>query len=265
MAKSMDRHESYYRNALLYDAQCGYPSVDNISTASDTQFYLAEAGLVAGPLLELGCGTGRITLALAGAGKTIVALDNSQEMIRLAQEKVPPGSDLAITFIQGDMRNFVLAQQFDLILIPFNTVHHLYCSSDIRRCLQSVRRHLTPTGRLAFDCLGPSIKFLANPRTEFVQNRQYEDKKTGKMVLIFERNVYDAATQILENEFLYDFGDKTYTYRVDKKIHFPQELDAHLDYNGFRVIAKYGDFDRSELSSASPKQVFICTKREPAD
>ena len=258
MKKEIDRHTSFYDAALAYDGQLGFPSPERISTDPDTRFYVEEALGTSGAVLELGCGTGRITFALADAGLTVVGLDSSEEMIRVAKAKLKPDSVLSVRFAHGDMREFSIDDRFSRIYIPFNAVHHLYSSTDIRRCLQSVRRHFSSDGRLVFDCLNPSVRFLANPRHNFVKTREYQDARTGGIVTISEKNIYDAESQILENEFLYDYGERACKYRVDKRIWFPQELDAHLHYNGFTVIAKYGDFDRSAFKSESPKQIVMC-------
>jgi SAM-dependent methyltransferase len=114
------------------------------------QFYLQEAVKGGGRALELGCGSGRLTLLIAQNGIDIVGADLSSSMLDAARAKAA-AAKVDVPFVQADMRHFDLAGKFSTILIPGNSLLHLLTIDELKQCLASVRRHLEPGGRLVFD------------------------------------------------------------------------------------------------------------------
>ncbi|MEO6952414.1 MAG: class I SAM-dependent methyltransferase, partial [Polyangia bacterium] len=114
-----------------------------------------------GPILELGCGSGRLTMALAKAGHTVVGVDASRQMIaRCASQLERKGLTDRVSLHVADFRELagrsVLGRQkFSLVLCPFNAFQHLYERSDVEAFLDGVRAHLAPGGRFVFDLMNP--------------------------------------------------------------------------------------------------------------
>ncbi len=119
-----------------------------VTTTEDVDFWLQE-GLASQPLLELGCGTGRLTIPLASEGFDITGLDISEHMLRRARAKARE-ADVEVTWLQGDMRAFDLDRQFAMIFCPFGTFNHLR-HDEVAQCLASVREHLLPGGYFVLD------------------------------------------------------------------------------------------------------------------
>lgn len=132
----------YERNARRYDRL--EPGLDG-----DIAFYVGLAGRWAPPVLELGCGTGRVTLAIADAGIPIVGLDRSAAMLREARCKA--GTRRDVDWILADMRSFALRRRFGLIVIPFRSFMHLLTCDDQRAVLRCVHDHLEAGGVLALN------------------------------------------------------------------------------------------------------------------
>ena len=76
-------------------------------------------------ILELCCGTGRLTLPIAKEGYDITGVDYTPSMLAQAKDKAA-GAGLEISFIEADIRTLDLREKYDLIFIPFNSIHHLY-------------------------------------------------------------------------------------------------------------------------------------------
>jgi SAM-dependent methyltransferase len=114
----------------------------------DVAWYVALARAVEPPVLELGCGTGRVTRAIMAAGRPVTGLDRSSAMLAVARRYAP---DLPIDWVQGDMRAFDLGRTFGLVCIPFRGFMHLATDTDRRRALACIRAHLEPGGLLAFN------------------------------------------------------------------------------------------------------------------
>src|SRR5260370_2950662 len=88
----------------------------------DVAFYRDATREFGDPVLELGCGTGRITMALAEAGKRVTGLDLSERMLERAEKKraaVRVGARERVHLVQADMARFDLGEKFPLVIIPF--------------------------------------------------------------------------------------------------------------------------------------------------
>jgi len=110
-------------------------------------------------ILELCCGTGRLTLPLAKEGYDITGVDYTPSMLEQAKIKAMEEC-LNIEFIEADMRTFELSVQYDLIFIPFNSIHHLYTNEDVFKTFKAVKRHLKKDGLFLLDCFNPSLQFI---------------------------------------------------------------------------------------------------------
>src|SRR3954469_10633775 len=121
-----------------------------------------------GPILELACGTGRLTIPLARAGHEVVALDASHAMLRTTQAKAE-AEDLGITVVQGDMRAFDLGRRFPLVILCCNSLAHLTTNEEVKAGLACVLKHLAPGGQFAFDIVNPDVRALARSQSECVR------------------------------------------------------------------------------------------------
>ena len=93
-----------------------------VTGRKDAHFYVSAAKEFGEPVLELGCGSGRVTLAVGQAGFRITELDLSQTMLAQAQGKIaklPKEVRSRVTLVQGNMTNFDLDERFRLVIIPF--------------------------------------------------------------------------------------------------------------------------------------------------
>lgn len=242
-----------YGDAVLYDAE-------EKQEQSDLPFYLAAARRARGPVLELACGTGRLTLALAGAGIDVTGLDISAPMLALARKKAAK-EGLKAVFVRGDARSFRLERRFRLIFIPFNSMQHLSDRASLERFFASVRAHLSPGGRFMLDVFNPHPGCLVRDQDELLPVFCYKDPRGAKQILVEEQYAYDRAAQVSRIIWHYTRGRRRFASRkLNMRCFFPQELDALLHYNGFKTLRKYGDFDLSPFASDSPKQVMVCRK-----
>jgi SAM-dependent methyltransferase len=224
-------------------------------------FYLEEAAASGGPVLDVGCGAGRLTLPLAQRGLEVYGIDLSASMLAAARSKAA-AAGLRIDFTLADMRRFDLNRRFSTILIAGNAMLHLLTIQDLQECLATVRRHLAENGRLIFDVSKWDLEHLARDPARRYPVMSVPHPRHGE-IAIEERASYDAATQIrditwfLSSPAAPDF--QTIEYRL--RVIFPQELLLLLDTAGFRLETRYGEFTRAPFDSASPRQVCICSSR----
>ena len=131
-------------------------------------FYREEARRAAGPVLELACGTGRLTIPIARDGHEIVGLDASPAMLEAAHAKTKQAGVQGATFVRADMRSFALEGRFALVIVSCNSLAHLTTNDDLRACFSRIREHLRPGATVAFDIVNPDVTSLARSASEGV-------------------------------------------------------------------------------------------------
>jgi len=251
-----------FSDAVNYDLQ----------DASETgvAFYGALAQEAGGSVLEIACGTGRVTIPIARLGFTTTGLDIVPEMLAQARRK---SSGLPVRWVEGDARTFDLQEQFKFIFLTGNAFQAFVTNADQAALLQRVRAHLRDDGIFAFETRNP---LLPNNRTRagfFVplETRQEEEQwpsfvnADGQEVRVSTTRVYDHAAQIVHLTTYrrwYEGGrEQTRVARTALRYTFPQELAALLHYNGFGIVRQYGDWNHEPLSATSPSIISVCRKR----
>jgi SAM-dependent methyltransferase len=126
-------------NVIWHDLECGRYD-------ADLPFWRTLATAHRGPILDVGAGTGRVTLDLARAGHDVTALDIDAGLL---QELERRAADLRVATIMADARDFDLGTRFGLVLVPMQTIQLLGGPDGRRAFLDRARQHLLPGGRLA--------------------------------------------------------------------------------------------------------------------
>lgn len=219
----------------------------------------------AAPILELGCGTGRITTPLRNQGHAVVGLDLSQAMVgRCAERFAWAGRRLRGPglLVRGDMRRLPLRGPFALVLCPFNAFMHLYLPRDIAACLDEIRRVLDPrTGRFVFDVQNPDLRWLLRDPKKRWARTKFKHPVTGRAMVYSTNHTYDAKRQIAHVKLYYDCPEDPALSRTVSLAHrqfFPQELRLLLDVHGFTPESEFGDFDGRPFEATSENQILVC-------
>lgn len=254
MSKIADGSE-IYDDAPQYDAF-------NDPESGDLEFYLAAARRARGPVLELACGTGRLTLPLAKAGINITGLDYAAPMTAHARKKAA-AAGLAIKFVTGDARKFSLGGKFRLVFMAFNSVQHFGRREDIEGLFACVRRHLAPGGKFIFDAFSPDPRYLSRDPEELLPVAYYDDPAGPGKILVNEQYSYDKAAQTSRLTWHYrrERDGRTVKKRLNLRCFFPEELLALVHYNGFKVVKRYGGFKNEPFDGESSRQVLVCEPR----
>lgn len=257
--------DEYASSAEFYDYVVPY------ATRGDVEFYVDEALAADGPVLELGCGTGRVLIPIARAGVPITGLDGSSAMLdqcraKLAAEPAPVRS--RVTLHEGDMRDFQLGGRFALITIPFRPFQHLLTVEDQLACLASIHRHLREGGRVILDLFNPSLDYLVNRPigVEMPEGPPFTMTDGRQVVRSFKIVAQDRFNQVNDIELIYDVthrGGRTerqvHTFRM--RYFFRYEAEHLLARAGFAVDQLYAGYDRSSYGSTYPGElIFIARK-----
>lgn len=251
-------------SACYYDSTPGLPG--------DVQFYVQEARRCGSPVLELGCGTGRVLIPTAQAGISIVGLDRSQDMLAVAQEKMAAlgvETEGRIRLAEEDMRSFSLGERFNLITIPFRAFLHLMTGEDQRAALHCIRDHLAGDGRLIFNIFDPRLEIIAAHQGVMglapQKMREFISPETGRRVILWVQRTYDLDQQTIREERIFEEIDaegkmvsRTYTPLTLRWV-YRYEMAYLLELCGYQIEALYGDFRRGPFH-AGGEQIWVVSK-----
>jgi SAM-dependent methyltransferase len=230
--------------------------------AEDLPFWLSLAQGQAGPFLELGCGTGRVLLALAQAGHRVFGLDNDPAMLAFLLRNTPIALRPRVKIIQADFTSFHLAQQFGLILLPCNTYSTL--GPDARQSvLECVRQHLQPGGVFAVSLPNPrllrELPAHATPEIEEI----FAHPLDGEPVQVSSGWRRTSRHLIIDWHYDHLLPDGS-VQRVSARVkHFLIPAEAYLEElhrAGFTSITTFGDFDHSGNTNDSPHLIILAQR-----
>jgi SAM-dependent methyltransferase len=248
----------HYEDAELYDHEYR-------RRRADVSWYVAYAK-GAKRILELGCGTGRLTIALARAGHEVVAIDSSETMLARLQQRLdraPAAIRARVTLRRANLIDFALGEKFDLIVSAFNVLEHLYTRVELAACLARVDAHLAPRGRFTFDVQMPDLVWLTRDPNKRWARTRFTHPRTGQKLWYSTNHDYDPVSQIALIRLFYDPVDGTpgHVVMLSQRKYFPAELEALCANSGFATVERYGDFAGAPLSGAADSQVLVCMRQ----
>lgn len=243
--------EIYEQLALFYD-------LEHADLTADLVFYLHFARQAGGPVLEVGCGTGRILLPLAEAGIDVVGVDSSPAMLAAAHKKL--GGRIGL--IEGDMRTVKLPNQFSLVIVSINTFLHLQTMHDQLAALENLARHLVPNGRIIIDLPAGDELAHQDPDGRLTLEQELFDPTTGHRILKLVASRIDWATQRQEITYVYDEllpegGVLRSVVPMTLRHVFRYELILLLERAGLKLETLYGDYDLSHYGEGGPRMLAV--------
>jgi SAM-dependent methyltransferase len=275
----------HYADAALYDYEYR-------RRRADVTFYREIARRRgADRILELGAGSGRVTVPLARDGREVVALDQSPAMLARLRDRIarlPAAAAARIAPVTGDLRTFrVPGPRFPLAIAAFNVLEHLYTRGEVTACLQRIAAHLAPGGAFVFDVQLPDLVWLSRDPTRRWARTRFTDPSTGRRLIYSTNHDYDPVSQIALIRLYYEepgdppaaaapssrasgrrtvpaganrpSGDRLVRVtKLSQRKFFPAELEALVSHAGFRVVERFGDFSFRPLDGAAESQVLVC-------
>jgi len=225
-------------------------------------FLLEQARACCGPVLELACGTGKLLEPIAQAGFAATGVDLSEPMLAEARRNAQ-AAGTSTRYVHADIRHFSLSDRFAFIFIAKNSICHLLDIDSFDATMARVREHLSKDGRFLIDVYVPSLPLLmVDPAVRQTLTTYDHPDGTGRVVVTHTAR-YDAITQIKSATTFHQFPGEASEHvgSLTLKMYFPQELQALLRHHGFRILEAYGNYDKSPLTSESPKQIYILERQ----
>jgi SAM-dependent methyltransferase len=213
-------------------------------------------------VLELGSGYGRVLLALASVQRRVVGLERELQFLALARKNLrvlSPKKRQSVRLVQGDIREFQLAERFERVLLPYNALYCLLGKQAALSCFRSVHRALKPGGVFAFDVWN-AAEFAAASGT-------LPDASQPIVSLSYARRTYDVFERSRVRRARRRL-DVTYTYRprgggevqqivIPQRYFLAAEVNQLLEQAGFAVQARYGDFSEARFTARSAQQIVL--------
>jgi SAM-dependent methyltransferase len=239
----------------------------------DAPFYVDLAKQNGGPVLEIGCGTGRVLLPIAREGIEIHGVDNSEPMLKilkqyLGREEADVRSKVAVH--AGDMREFRLNQKFPLVTIPFRPMQHMHTVADQVQALTTAAAHIAEGGMLVFDVFYPRFEMLLLGIGEEKLEAEWSPPASPGTVIrrYYRKEAVDKIHQSFSLTFIYRTHrdgelvlEETDTLKMSYYT-YPQ-LRALFLLAGLEPTAEYGSFDKGPLDNSAQEMIFFLRPTPP--
>jgi ubiquinone/menaquinone biosynthesis C-methylase UbiE len=225
--------------------------VDGAPIGGDVAFYERLAHETGGSVLELGCGTGRIALALAATGLEITGVDVSAGMLSVARRRAaarPASLRQHLTLIHQDMSQLNLDRRFGFVFVPARSFQHLLTIDLQRQALAAIHRHLEPTGRVVLHLFDPRLDLLVDPNIMRPQlsgsHPETGRRYTGKVL----QTCFDHLNQVRRDLWRYsEIGPNGAVVARDTRemaLRWTYRWELHhlLGLCGLAIEAEYSDF-----------------------
>jgi SAM-dependent methyltransferase len=241
-------HESEYgsRFAAEYDFRA-FGAPPESETEEAVTFLSRALEGTGGRLLELGSGTGRLLVPLAGRGFDVQGIELSPEMVARMREKAGGES---IPVLVGDMASFELTERFDVVLLAYNTLFSIVSQERQVDCLTTAARHLAPGGKLVVECYAPYPMTKLPPKNVLTYSLKVDE-------VVLMPTLHDQVEQTIEVNVvvLREDGIRLYPSRV--RYAWPPEIDLMARLAGLDLTDRWSDWAREPFGSDSDGHVSV--------
>ena len=250
-----------------WDAYAPFYDWENAQTLGrrDVAFWRRVAAKANGPVLELGCGTGRVSAPLARAGVNLVGIDRSEPMLARARKQILRSSNpqvrKSLRLIRGDIRFLPFeGAAFPMVLAPYGILQSLIRPKDLTATLTSVARVLETGGTFGID-LVPDV-----PKWREYENRvQLRGKVRGAKLTLIESVRQDPTRHLttFEQTYIERRGRHTREHRFDLTFRTltVRQMTGQLERAGFRVNAVLGDYRGRPWDDRADVWIMMAEKR----
>ncbi len=245
-----------------YDLIAPFYDIEHAHFDEDVDVYLNFAELSGSPLLELACGSGRLLLPLAEAGFEVTGVDNSTNMLNLAEQRLQQaGLAARCTLVQQDMCSLHLDQMFRMAFIALGSFGHMITRKEQQQALRAIRNHLATGGRFILDISNADARYMENLSGQVLHQGTWQ-RDDGAFVSHFVSPASSTKKHLLELTHFYDVHrqgmpvqrtiSRTQLYLFERG-----EMELLLEQAGFVVKEVYGEFNMGAFELESPRMIFL--------
>jgi SAM-dependent methyltransferase len=230
----------------------------------EIKFWIAFAEQYGSNLLELGCGTGYITIPLVTRGYNLFAIDNSSRMINALKSKIPPETERTkLIFMLADMQDFHLNYVFDACFIPYSAFQYLRGHESRKNCLIAIHRHLITGGILGIDLDNSLLDPPASmPPTLLYSEYNPQIKAKITMLTSWQTDPDNNIRTWLDRYHLVYSDNTTYSFKntISLENISLQYITNLLRESDFEILNIYGDYHLNPYGSDSDRLIIIARR-----
>jgi SAM-dependent methyltransferase len=251
----------------FYNTIARYYDAENENMTGDLELYSALAEESGGPILDVGCGTGRIMLHLAGEGHQVFGVDTSVAMLERGRQKAKRRVDLTdlCTFYEGNGLDFAYPEKYAMIIVPYNGLMHFRTHADQRRLIGHLAKSLTDDGILVIDIPNAGEAFATIDDGAVTLERSFTEPETGHVVMQQSVSEFNRTDQLQFITWIYDeIGENNVLQRTVSPLTlryvFPTELDLLLELNSLKCIERFGGYDQSPFEEGCDRLIAVAAR-----
>ncbi|HEY7127933.1 MAG TPA: class I SAM-dependent methyltransferase [Ktedonobacterales bacterium] len=251
-----------------YDLIAPYYDLEHASYQDDVDLYLNYAAATGAPILEIGCGSGRLLLPLAQQGYEVVGVDSSQVMLKRAQERLnDAGLTHLVKLVEGDARKLALDQRFRLAFVGLNSFAQFTTRTEQQAVLTALAAHLVPNGVLLLDLPNADLRRFQQAEGHLFHQGTWTDAASHELVSHFLAAAYDPVARIMEVTHFYEVSPQGEALRrtiVKTSLAWLSQGEAELlvEQQGFRLLHTFGDYELNPCEEGSPRLIVVAAKTE---
>jgi SAM-dependent methyltransferase len=251
----------------MYEKIVQYYDLIHQDLSEDIAYIIKLIAQYEQPVLELGCGTGRLLLPISRTGHSVVGLDISAAMLAEARVKIlkeRASVQKRIELLHVDMSKFSLEQQFGLIVLPHNTLMHLD-RSQLKTTLSSIKEHLVAGGCLFIDVDNPLEVGDPGDNDLVILERTLHNEEARTTTLQFSSSHVETRRQIRRVTWIFDEspreggGVKRTVVKTVLHYYLAHELALLIEESGLKVQAQYGSYSQEPYGEDSPRLLIEAT------
>ena len=252
----------------FYNTIARYYDAENEDVTADLQLYSDLADETGGPILDVGCGTGRVMLHLAMQGHRVHGIDTSSAMLERGRRKLKNRIDLEdlVTFYEGNALDFPLPAKYALILIPYNGLMHFRTTADQHRLLRHLAGVLDDGGLLVVDLPNAGETFATIDDGAVTLERSFIEAESGHLVMQQSVSTLNRTEQLQYITWIYDeIGADSVVHRtvapLTLRYVFPTELDLLFQISGLEQVERFGDYEQGPFEEGCERLIVLARGR----
>ena len=248
--------KNYYYNK----AQVNFYDIINAEYVEDKKFYLDKIRNAKGPVLEIGCGTGRIFCEAFKSGADIYGIDQSVLMLEKLKEKIDKSAHYRVQVI--DALEYKPKNKFNLIIAPFRMFMHILTVEDQLKFMSNVYENLEDNCEFVFNVFNPH---LGRIQTGDKENLRFEGEYAlGRILKFYDSSKPDVINQCQHVTFRFEWDEdgeiRVGSFSFPMRYSFRFELQHLVERAGFKSFNIYRDFDYNVLNGEFKEFVVVCRK-----
>lgn len=248
-----------------WDTYADFYDWENARTMArrDVPFWKGVAAAAGGPVLELGCGTGRVLMPVARAGTPVVGIDLSERMLARARARIKRARLARLArLVRGDIRHLPFPDsRFAVVMAPYGILQSLTSDADLRAALGAVTRALRPGGRFVMELVADLPAW--QEYSKVTKLRGWRPGRKAYLTLVESvRQDRRKGLTVFEQEYVESRagGKRSQRFTLSFRTLSVAQMASRLERAGLRVRAKLGSYDGDPWTKNSDTWIVVAEK-----